>query len=245
MRHYIVNKINHTVFESSEEVPNNIKVISDWRECHIGDWVKADDGCVIQILRKGTMVKAKGRVRTVEYVGTCTGTFIISEKTKMDTSKRVNIYSISGNVERPEQLDSRENLSSREELFVQYMAKGIDARQAYLQAFPTNNPHYANIQAGKLIKTQRVRSAMKEELKPVLDELGISEDFVLRGIKSEAEMADKADTRLKALINLSDILDLEDKASAKVQQITGVQFQGFTDEMLEPVEKKKEIESGG
>ena len=241
MRHYIVNKINHTVFESSEEVPNNIKVISDWRECHIGDWVKADDGCVIQILRKGTMVKAKGRVRTVEYVGTCTGTFIISEKTKMDTSKRVNIYSFSGNVERPEQLDSRENLSSREELFVQYMAKGIDARQAYLQAFPTNNPHYANIQAGKLIKTQRVRSAMKEELKPVLEALGISDRAILRNINDIANNSQKDETRLKALFKLSDILDLEEKNTTSVTQLTGAVFQGFSDEQLEVVERPKEL----
>ena len=241
MRHYRVNKINHTVFESSEEVPNNIKVISDWRECHIGDWVKADDGCVIQILRKGTMVKAKGRVRTVEYVGTCTGTFIISEKTKMDTSKRVNIYSFSGNVERSEQLDSRENLSSREELFVQYMANGIDARQAYLRAFPTNNPHYANIQAGKLVKTQRVRSAMKEELKPVLEALGISDRAVLRNINDIANSSQKDETRLKALFKLADILDLEEKNTTSVTQLTGAVFQGFSDEQLEVAERPKEL----
>ena len=34
-------------------------------------------------------------------------------------------------------------------------------------------------------------------------------------------------------------MDLEDKNAAKVQQITGVQFQGFTDDMLESAERKK------
>ena len=241
MRHYKVNKIDHTVFESAEEVPNNIKVLRNWRECHIGDWVKADDGCVIQILRKGTMVKAKGRVRTVDYVGTCTGTFIVSNKTKMDTSKRVNIYSISGNVERTEQLDSRENLSTREELFVQYLAGGMDARQAYLKTFPTKNPHYANIQAGKLIKTQRIRSAMKEELKPVLEALGISDRAILRNINDIANNSQKDETRLKALFKLSDILDLEEKNTTSITQLTGAVFQGFSDEELETVQRPKEL----
>ena len=80
---------------------------------------------------------------------------------------------------------------------------------------------------------------MKEELKPVLDKLGISEEQVLSGIKHEAETADKPDTRLKALFKLSDILDLEDKNAAKVQQITGVAFQGFSGDELETANRKK------
>ena len=85
---------------------------------------------------------------------------------------------------------------------------------------------------------------MKEELKPICDELGIDENYILRGIKAEAESADKADTRLKALFKLSDILDLEEKTTTKVQQVTGAVFQGFTDDMLEPVEKIKELSDG-
>ena len=65
--------------------------------------------------------------------------------------------------------------------------------------------------------------------------------MILSGIKDEAVNAEKSDTRLKALFKLSDILDLEDKTTTKVQQISGAVFQGFTDEMIEPVEKKKEL----
>ena len=80
---------------------------------------------------------------------------------------------------------------------------------------------------------------MKEELKPVLDELGISENTILRDINTIATMGEREETRLKALFKLSDIMDLEDKNAAKVQQITGVQFQGFTDDMLEDAERKE------
>ena len=39
------------------------------------------------------------------------------------------------------------------------------------------------------------------------------------------------------------ILDLEDKNSAKVQQITGVSFQGLTNDMIDAAERPKEIDS--
>ena len=183
MRHNTVNKVQHTVFDSEDEVPTNIYYLREWRDCVLSDWVLADDGCIIQILRKGTMTKPKGKVKEVSYVGTCTGTFIVSTRTKMDTSKRTNIYSIGGDIERNQRLDDREGLSTREEVFVQYLAGGMDARKAYLKAFPTNNPHYAGIRAGQLIKTARVRSAMKEELKPFLEALGLDENYVLTNIK--------------------------------------------------------------
>ena len=67
--------------------------------------------------------------------------------------------------------------------------------------------------------------------------------MVLEGIRVEAQTAEKADTRLKALFKLSDILDLEDKNAAKVQQVTGIAFQGLTSDMIDAAERPKEIDS--
>ena len=103
----------HTVFDAKEEVPSDIRYIEDWRDGRISDWVLADDGCIIQILRKGEMVKPKGKNRILEYIGTCTGTFVVSSKTSLDTSKRVNIYSFGGNIDRDQRLEDRKGLSSR------------------------------------------------------------------------------------------------------------------------------------
>tara|TARA_R100001230_G_scaffold24857_2_gene17915 strand:+ start:612 stop:1349 length:738 start_codon:yes stop_codon:yes gene_type:complete len=244
MRSYKVNKIEHTVFDELEEVPKDIHYLRDWREGQVGDWVLSDDDCVIQILRRGSMLKAKGKSRTREYVGTATGTFIVSDKNKMDTSRRINIYSFGGDIHTDDRLEGREDLNSREELFLHYWLKDrMTPQQAYLKAFPTNNPSYANMKAGKLIKTERISTAMKEELKPVLEELKISDKLVLSNIKALATEGSKEETRLKALFKLSDILDLEDKTKTSVQQISGAVFQGFTNEQLQEVERK-EITSG-
>ena len=243
MRHYKVNKLEHTVFDSIDEVPSEISYLEDWRDGHIGDWVKTSDGCVIQILREGTMLKPKGRVRSVRYIGTCTGTFIVSDKTKFDASRRVNIYSLGGDVGRDQRVEERETLTSKESLFVQYLASGMDARMAYLKAFPTNDPHYAGLRAGQLTKTKRVMTVMKEELKPITEELGISPKSVLRNINNIAMSCEKDETRLKALFKLADILDLEDKNTTQVTQLTGAVFQGFDKKEIEDVKRPVEIES--
>ena len=242
MRHYKVNKVQHTVFDSEDEVPSEIHYLRDWRESSISDWVLADDGSIIQVLRKGTMLKPKGKVRQVSYIGTCTGTFLISDKVKMDTSRRVNIYSIGGNIERNERIDERKVLSSREETFVQYLSAGMDPRKAYLKAFPTNNPSYAGMRAGQLVKTSRIRSRMKEELKPYLEALDLDEHYVLSNIKEVIDSCDKDDTKLKALFKLADIMDMEDKNKTQITTMTGALFQGFTPEKLEEAERPKEIE---
>ena len=240
MRTYRVNKYKHTVYDSIDECPPNITPLKDWREAKIGDWVIADDDSVIQILRKGKMMRKKS-IRY--YIGTCTGTFLVLPNTIMDTDRRPNIYSFGGYGTPEEVVKNRKHLTANEEIFVKNLMLHKEApEEAYVNAFPTNNKRYARVKAANLIKTERIKTAMKEELKPTLDELGIDDRMVLSGIKAEALSADKADTRLKALFKLSDILDLEDKTTTKVQQVTGAVFQGFTDEMLEPVEKKELID---
>ena len=244
MRQYLIKKISHRVYEPNDPLPRNLKVLEDWRDGHIGDWVLADDECVIQILRRGKMLRSKGKDRIREYVGTCTGTFVIGPNTKMDTSRRTNIYSFGGEKSPDNILTERKDLTKTESIFVLYLAQGLKPQEAYLKAFPTNNVGYAREKSADLIRTKRIITAMKEELKPVLEDLGVNEEYILKGIKNEAETAEKADTRLKALFKLSDIMDLEDKNQTTVTQISGAVFKGFNDDVIEEVKRPKEIENG-
>ena len=242
MRSYNVNRIKHTVFDSIDEVPSDVTIVDDWRSSKIGDWVKADDGCIIQILRKGKMVVPKGRNKVREYVGTCTGTFPVTSKAKMDTSRRLNIYSFGGSKSSADVLLDRTVLSKHEHLFVMYITTGMSAQEAYMKAFPTANPSYAKLKSAQLITTKRIKTAMKEELKPILQEIGVDEKTILENINSIAITSEKDETRLKALFKLSDIMDLEDKNKTTVTQVTGALFQGFKDKELLKAERPKEIE---
>jgi hypothetical protein len=241
MRVYKVNRIDCKVYEPDDILPDGLIVQDDWRNGQVGEWVRSDDGCVLEVLRRGRMVRKMGKNRIAEYIGTCTGTFLVSKRTVMDTSKRENIYSFSGR-KVDDIVSKRKELNNFETLFVTYLVKGMDAKEAYLRAFPTNSPGYAKVKSNQLLKMERIRTAMKEELKPVLEELGISEKFVLETIKGVISSTDKDETRLKALFKLADIMDMEDKNQTKVTQITGALFKGFTDEMIESAERPKEIE---
>ena len=243
MRTYRVSDVYHKVYEDRSELPSSMVVVHNWRKAQIGDWVEADDNCIIQILRRGKMKTPRGKAKYREYVGTCSGTFICSPKVKMDTSKRENIWTISGkDTERI--IFDRKDLTKCEILFVQYMAGGLRPSKAYLSAFKTNNPMYAKEQSTKLVKAERIQKAMKEELKPILKELDIDDKYVLKGIKRVVEGSEKDETRLKALFKLSDILDLEDKTQTKVTQLSGTVFQGFAEDLLDEVQRPKEITKG-
>ena len=229
MREYVINNITHTVYDSIDEVPVNIKYI-DWKDSKLGDWVLTDDECVIQILRIGTMFRSKGKLRQVDYVGTCTGTFLKDGKMKMDTDKRENIYSLSGRLTSKEVLEQRENLTGREELFIHNLEKKMSLKDAYINAFKTDNEKYAETRAMLLIKTERVKKEMHKRLEPILAKLGIDDELVLDGIKQIATCAEKDSDRLKALTELSEVLEIKDKGT-KVQEITGMSanqlFSGF------------------
>ena len=240
MRHYTVNRISHTVYDPDDKLPDGLIVQSDWRDGQVGDWIKTDDDCVLEVLRRGKMMKKMGKNKVMEYIGTCTGTFPVSGRVKIDASRRENIYSFSGR-KVDDVVQNRQELNNYETLFVTYVAKGVEPVKAYLKAFPTNSPGYAKIKSTQLLKMERIKTAMKEELKPVLEELGINEKFVLETIKGVINSTDKDETRLKALFKLADIMDMEDKNQTKVTQVTGALFKGFSEDMIEQAERPKEI----
>ena len=145
MRQYRVNKFKHFVYEDDTDVPSTITIQEDWRKGGIGDWVRADDGCVIQILRKGKMLRKNS---TRYYVGTCTGPFLVLPSTKMDTDRRPNIYSFGGYESPEEAVHNRKELTANEELFIKHLTLDKNSpEEAYVKAFPTNNKRYARVKA--------------------------------------------------------------------------------------------------
>ena len=237
MRYYKVNGIEHKVYDPEDRVENGLVVITDWRDSRTGDWVKTDDDCIIQVLRKGKMVRKYGRNKVREYVGTCTGTFPVGKNVKMDTSRRANIYTFGGSKSSEDILLDRTILTRCELVFVQFLASGLSPQEAYLKSYPTKNRNYAHIKSSQLMRTERIYTAMKEELKPVCEELGIDPKTVLQDIQSTSKNAEKEDVRLRALFKLADILDLEDKNQTRITQVTGALFQGFSPEQIEEAER--------
>ena len=234
MRIYQVKKQDHHVYEDLSELPEDLVYLSDWRKAEIGDWILADDGCIIQVLRKGILAFRK---KKYTWVGTCTGTWKCTNYYKMDTERRDNIYCLSGKHAK-ESVKNRTRITSNEILFAHHLTKGLSPEDAYIKSFRTKSRKYAKIQASVLVKTTRIRKAMKEELRPVLQALGIEPELVLTGIKdiatdTEAKHSDK----LKALFELGEILEL--KETNKITEVSGALFQGFQPEQLQSTQRPK------
>lgn len=230
MRSYKIREVEHLVFDVGDEIPDDIDVVEDWRQGEVGDWVLADDGCVIQVLRRCFLAK---NGRNNQYsVGTVTGTFSTDSKV-FHTEEREDRYSISGKSSR-KNFRLKKEMSSNETLFARELTRGVSPEEAYLKIYKTNDRKYAKLQGKLLVKTERIQKAMKEELKPVLKSLGISPEMILEGIRdialdSEAKHSDK----LKALFELGEILEL--KETNKVTEVTGALFQGFQPEQIAEV----------
>ena len=240
MRTYKISNEYHNVYDYRDEVPEHIIIHPDWRQADVGDWVEADDGCVVQVLRRGKMSTPRGRVKTRYYIGTCTGTFMQAGKRPLDTTPRENRWTLSGK-DTETVILTRKQSTKRETLFCAFMAQGFAPEDAYLQAYTTKNRKYAREQSATLMKTERIRKTMKEELKPVCERLKISDESVLEEIKRVADTSQKDETKLKALFKLADILDLEDKNSTKVTTIQGAVFKGFGENALENIERPQLI----
>ena len=229
MRTYTIKNVEHPVYEDLSELPEGLIYLKDWKKAQIGDWVLADDGCIIQILRKSQMKTKYRKQKDITFFGTCTGTF--SEKAAMDTERRDNIYTISGK-------RTSSNLTKNEILFSQHVVRGVSPEDAYLKVFRTNSRRYAKLQSGILIKSERIRKIMKEELKPVMQSLGICPELVLAGIRDIATDEEAKDSdKLKALFELGEILEL--KETQRTTEVSGALFQGFQPQQLESVDRPK------
>jgi len=242
MRYYKVNKIEHCVYDPQDVIPDEIHVIKNWRDGRTGDWVMTDDGSVLQILYEGKMTRNWGKVRTLRYIRTCLGMYMVDDKVYFSSEKKKNVYCLGGSVYSNQRLEGRTKTTKAEQMFAVFLAQGLNRVEAYLKAFPTNNKQYALKRANILVGTERIKRAVKKELEPILKDLGIDEEYVLRGIKKIAD-GDNEKLKLQALSKLGDVLDIEDKNVTKVQQYSGFQFSGFSPEQIERA-KRKEITDG-
>ena len=227
------------MYESEDELPDGTEFLDNWREGDIGDWVLTDDGCIIQILRTGMFARPTKKVKALKYVGTCTGTFICKDAYKMDCDKRENIYNISGKSPYTQTIERKE-VTCKERIFASFIAEGMERTEAYLRAFETKSKHYAQAQAGLLLKQERVRTVMKEALKPVLAKLGINDTMVLSGIKDVAVSGEKDSDKLKALFELADILEIKE-TKKEITAIGGAVFKGFLPEDTTMLDDRKQL----
>lgn len=213
--------------------------IKHWRFGNTDDWVLTDDDCVVQVLRRGVIARHSGK--TCYYVRTVCGSFRIDKEKEMYGQIAENIYTFSG-VNEYKRFLKKPYCSEREVLFSQYVASGRDPVDTYLDIYKTENSKYAKNMVGRLLKTDRIKTMIKEEIKEVLQEEGISPNYIVRRFKQVADEGSKDGDVLRSLESLAKICGLFDSQEQKQQQLTV--WSGFSPEQLDGVKNEQVLLHG-
>ena len=210
-----------------------------WREGKEKDWVIADDGGIIQLLKVSNNIKhpndrpnyklSKGWLRTV------VGTFLIKDKTFMDTDfeKHPNRYTFSQKIKNTNsRVYKREKATRKEKEFATHVVTGKSAVKAYMKSFKEDDEDKAQKKAAILLKQRRVMSEIEASALEVAKELGIDHRYILRSLKCLAENAGDDNIQLQAVKELGKAIGTLGQTKKVETGVVGL-FQGFSQEQLE------------
>ena len=215
----------HYVYSLTEwEIKYPKSKLESWRVGLEGDWVLTDDDHVVQILKRA-------KYGDMEVVRCITGTYNVDRDIEMTSEIPDNIYSFSKE-DNHERFLKKKKPSTKEFLFAKYIAKGEDTVESYLKAYRTNNRNYANRRANELLRSERVRHMVSEEIKEILDGEGVTPGYIIQVFKQVCDLAEKDGDRLRALENLAKIAGLFE-TEKKSEQLTV--FAGFTEEQMKAI----------
>ena len=235
-----VNGVTRYLFENIDEFREyhpDVTICSDWRHASVNDWIVSDDGQVCQVLYVG-LLKKPDRKKSTTFVRTIIGSFVCSPNVTMAGEMRTNMHTFATDGKSPSvRKKERTKATEKEFLFAKYVAKGDDVVDAYMKSFPSKKESYAASQAKLLLKTDRVKKLIREEVDKHLNEADITPKYLLeemRGIIDKTESSDRDKiTALTTLMKISGMMDTEKKS----ESIT--LFQGFSKEQLNAIQESK------
>jgi hypothetical protein len=134
---------DHKIFESIEEAKAHgiDNIIMKWWEGEQGDWVKANDGYVLQILHKRKLINP--RYKNGQYTIAfrfCNGSFpvYVNSKGYIDPKYTINFYgAVSKRQPNSMSLGGRKNRTgAKERYWLTLVMAGLNPYKAYRKAFP-------------------------------------------------------------------------------------------------------------
>ena len=210
MEYRKIKGIKHYVFEDYDEFRNHFDIavpdiVIDWRNAEEGDWVYSDDDRIVQILKKNGIHHPNDRknYRYVKcYVRTVVGTFLLMDKTYMDTnfSEHSNRYTFSKTIKNANDgIKQRKTPTKKEKIFATNIAVGMGAVKAYMDAFNESVTKKARSKATILLKQERVMKEVEKSVLDVAKGLGLDHEYILEKLKCLIEGSQEDTIVLNAL----------------------------------------------
>tara|TARA_Y100001972_G_scaffold124217_1_gene172950 strand:+ start:360 stop:1091 length:732 start_codon:yes stop_codon:yes gene_type:complete len=239
MHKRIIKGIPRYVFDNEEEFRESFpdaKLIENWRDGQINDWVLTDDGKVTQVLKKKTMKNTS--IKSMDdYFVTLLGPCFASGKMQGLPKKDFNSFKKRDIEEKP--------LTWREIRFVKMVAHGEAPIQAYLECFETNNKNTASVKSSLLLKQTRILEEVEKEIEELLNDIGVDKKWTLEKARDIVDNPDTSDAvKLRALENFMKIQSMYPKEKKSEQLLLGQAFTGFSKEEILQLSGVKQIESG-
>ena len=227
----------HYAYESKKEFRRahpNTPLITDWKKAEEGDWCLADDGKIVQILKKG---QVKGFKKENNYVRTIIGMFHLRRKGMKSGTVKDEMYRFTKRSGYAVVTEGFLTLSKKH--FAKYIAHGMEPIKAYQKAFPaTKSLSHAEARSTLLLKNKTVRQAVDKEIENLMSEVGITKRYLLETTKDvidKTEVKDNDKLRaIETLMKISGLLSTE----KKVDSVALIQeFSGFSREKLKAFEQ--------
>ena len=230
VKHYLFDSLTEFNIHYPEE-----EVVDSWRNGNTWDWVFTDDMFVCQVLKRGTIYE-KVDQRSKDFIRTVCGTFIIQKKCHRMLGEYgipENIYAFSGNFDAKRTYQGENKLNNKEFLFARYIAEGYDTIDAYKKVYKKcKSPSYIQRKTSTMLKKESIRNMVKDEIKKILSEEGVSPEWIIARYRDIADLAERDSDKLRSLESLSKISGLFD-TEKKQEQLTV--WQGFSPEQLEAI----------
>jgi len=242
-----IKGVTHFVYDNIDEFKKQKKGVTpkDWKEDpQEGDWVIADDGGVVQILKRSGISHPSDRKNWKAhkgYVRTVVGTFLLNDSTDMDTDFDLhpNRYTFSKKLKQANaNFKKRKNITKKEKLFATEVIVGKDAVTAVKNVYKEDDYNKAKKKAVLLLKQERIMNEVEKGVVDIAKGLGIDHEYVLRRLKVLADTGEDDNVVLQSLKELGKIIGTSTPTTKKDVGIVGM-FQGFSPKQLQQAERKE------
>jgi len=203
-----------------------------------GQWVEADDGGVVQILKFGNIKHPHDRKNWKAHKGwvrTVVGTFLINDSTYMDTdfTQHPNRYTFSKTLKYSnDNFKKRKNITQKEKLFTTQVIVGKDAVAAAQSVYNIEDFNKAKTKAIALLAQERIMEEIEKSVVDIAKQLGIDHSYVLGKLKFLADEGEDDNIILQSTKELGKIIGTSQKQTKREVGVLGV-FKGFSPDQLE------------
>jgi len=202
-----IKGIEHFVYETEQEfrMYHNEPIVTPWQKADIGDWVLADDGGIVEILRSGP----KNKLR---YVGTIVGTFLCDGKQKMDTNfdKHPYRYTFTGIESR--HLNLNRKLSQKERAFYVFLSMGDSPETALGKVYDIHDGNYKKFKIKYLLSKPAGIEMVTKLAEKAAQEAGVSLTDIMKRMNKRGEQTTDLKTAQKADETLGKWLGVEEQS---------------------------------